>query len=220
MPVRDRHQYLPLALHSYASQCYPRKELILVDDGDEEAWPLVKDIPDCIYIRLSEPMSLGMKRNIGCEAAQGSYIAQMDSDDWSHPLRISQQVEQITRYRKSITGYCCFHLWDVLTGVAHRYASRYVCGASLLYEKSWWKDHPFPDVTVAEDEGYGIHNTEARWPLNGYGKLVALLHESNTSTRQQVERYPEVFPQVPVSEISTAFLSALESSLPRKIVTA
>ena len=219
MPVRDRRRYIPLAINSYLSQTYDNKELIVVDDSEsEELWDLFKDIENCVYARLSSPISIGMKRNIAGEICRGEFLASFDSDDFSSSDRITSQMENLSYFRKAVIGYNSFHLWDIESQKAYRYCiSGYVCGASLLYSREHWRSHPFPDKNVGEDEVYTIQNQNFRVEVSGYGKLSVLLHSQNTSTKNQVMNHPGHFPRVSISELPPDFFEALKVIAPTAV---
>lgn len=219
MPIRNREHLLPIALASYKSQTWERKELVIIDDSDTDfVWPLIKDWPDVIHVRLSEPLSIGLKRNIGAEVATGDFLANFDSDDFSSSDRISSQMDNLAYFKKAVIGYSAFNLWNLEKKQAHRYyMNGYVCGASLLYSREFWRRNPFPDQNVNEDELYTIHNRDARVGVCGYGKLVVLIHQENISTRKQVESHPQFFPRVPASELPPDFFDALKVLSPTAV---
>ena len=57
-------------------------------------------------IHLAEgSITIGAKRNFGCERAAGEYIAHWDDDDYSAPGRLADQIERLKESGKSVTGY-------------------------------------------------------------------------------------------------------------------
>src|SRR5256885_5433311 len=50
---------------------YPVKELIILDDGTDAVEDLIPNNPCIRYICLREKMSVGAKRNLACELANG-----------------------------------------------------------------------------------------------------------------------------------------------------
>jgi glycosyltransferase involved in cell wall biosynthesis len=64
MPTFNRRPFVPHALDYFLRQDYPRRELIIIDDGQDEIGDLVKDVPDVRYVRLHARASIGAKRNL------------------------------------------------------------------------------------------------------------------------------------------------------------
>jgi len=78
-------------------QTYPNKELIIIDDGQEDYAPILADVPagELRYIKLDPAPGqvLGTLRNRSLEEATGDFKAQWDDDDWYHPERIERQAQ-------------------------------------------------------------------------------------------------------------------------------
>ncbi|MGH9943029.1 MAG: glycosyltransferase, partial [Pyrinomonadaceae bacterium] len=51
MPTRNRRAFVPFALQHFLRQDYPRKELIVIDDGDDEVSDLTQGLPGVRYLR-------------------------------------------------------------------------------------------------------------------------------------------------------------------------
>lgn len=96
MPTRNTDEnYLRLAIESILNQTYTNFEFIIIDDGstgnDIEIVQSYKD--GRIRLLHNEfPLRIPRTLNRGFSAAQGKYIARMDSDDISLPCRLKQQV--------------------------------------------------------------------------------------------------------------------------------
>lgn len=93
-PTYNRSDYLHQALQSIVAQTYRPIQAIVVDDGSTESIePVVREVLDgvdgiqWIYLR-QENAGAGAARNRGLEAADGEFVAFLDSDDlWtSHAL--------------------------------------------------------------------------------------------------------------------------------------
>jgi glycosyltransferase involved in cell wall biosynthesis len=99
MVTADREFLCRRAIGCYESQTYPWKELVVVDDGDQDLSPLLAGFPelDIKYHRLAKDpkMALGGLRNVGLEHARGDYVVQWDDDDWYHPERIEKQLRAL-----------------------------------------------------------------------------------------------------------------------------
>jgi glycosyltransferase involved in cell wall biosynthesis len=87
------------AIGSILAQSFRDLEFIVVDDGSDDG---TADLLDRIAaadarMRVIHQENTGLTGALirGCAIARGRYIARQDSDDWSHPERISDQVELI-----------------------------------------------------------------------------------------------------------------------------
>jgi CDP-glycerol glycerophosphotransferase len=86
VPVYNVEPYLATCLESLARQTFGDIEVIMVDDGSTDRSPQIADdfvARDERFRLLTQPNAgLGAARNTGIEAAQGEFIAFVDSDDY------------------------------------------------------------------------------------------------------------------------------------------
>lgn len=107
MVTANRLQIAKRAIKCFAEQLYPNKELIIVDDGEENYNKILKKYSNfnIKYIKLGNQQNntLGFLRNCSLDNATGDYIVQWDDDDWYHPKRLDIQANILTN------GYdaCC-----------------------------------------------------------------------------------------------------------------
>lgn len=85
------------AIASVLAQSYSNLELIVVDDASEDDTPeIVRDWcrRDNRVRLIILPSNVGpyLAKHVGLRQARGAFITCHDSDDWSHPLKIEQQV--------------------------------------------------------------------------------------------------------------------------------
>ena len=97
IPAFDRPNRTQRAIESVAQQTYDRIELIVVDDGSTPPLEDFLDLPneqvaDVRLIRLDKNQGANVARNTGIKAANGDYIAFLDSDDEWHPEKIERQA--------------------------------------------------------------------------------------------------------------------------------
>ena len=89
VPVFNTESYLRKCLDSITSQTLEDIEIIVVDDGSTDGCPSIlaeyeKRDPRIRMIRQPN-FGLAAARNQGIEAAEGLYVAFVDSDDYVHP---------------------------------------------------------------------------------------------------------------------------------------
>src|SRR5262245_40359289 len=88
LPTRGRHDLATQAVECFASQTYPDKELIIVDDADDPSFRYGILRPDSLYVTSIERLNIAAKRQLCCEYTTGDVIAHFDSDDYSDPRRL------------------------------------------------------------------------------------------------------------------------------------
>lgn len=86
VPVYKVEKYLDRCIESIRKQTFKDFEVILVDDGSPDRCPELCDAwsrrDSRIRVIHKENGGLSSARNAGLEAARGSYIGFVDSDDW------------------------------------------------------------------------------------------------------------------------------------------
>lgn len=228
MPTRSRPELAALSLQCALDQNYPgRIEILIFDDDDDPSFyppppPRFRHAPSIVIRYFRHPReqfrTLGDKRNAMCEEAEGDFIAHLDSDDLSAPDRLSVQIGQLLFNPRYISGFHTLPFYDINTGAAYVYHmnSQYACGTTLVYSRDFWRSHPFPSVDVGEDLPYTTGNREARVTSCGRYEMVALLHDGNMSSAQQVRNHPEIFPQIAVDTLPKWFHEAAANVHPKK----
>ena len=101
IPVYNRSEDLVRALNSLVAQTQMNFEVIVVDDGSTEN---IKKVADRFYdllnlqlIRIANSGGPARPRNVGVQAARGSWISFLDSDDWWAPGRIAEVCNTISK---------------------------------------------------------------------------------------------------------------------------
>lgn len=89
VPVFRVEKYINRCVDSILAQSYKNLEIILVDDGSDDACPLICDE----YMKKDKRVKvvhknnggLSSARNAGLAIATGDFVGFVDSDDWIHP---------------------------------------------------------------------------------------------------------------------------------------
>ncbi|NDV77460.1 glycosyltransferase family 2 protein [Dysgonomonas sp. 511] len=95
MPIYNAEKYLSIAIQSIISQTFTDWELILINDGStDKSEDIALSYADkrIRYYKNDGNKGLIYTRNRMIGLAEGEYIAFLDSDDLSLPLRLSKQV--------------------------------------------------------------------------------------------------------------------------------
>jgi len=190
LPTKNRAAFIPQAIRSYQSQTYPHKELIIVDNGTDQTKSLIPtDDPSIQYFTIAGIQFTGDMRNACVNRAKGEVICHFDSDDWSAPERVTDQVTRLGEHGV-VTGYNSMLFYDIRDGRCYRWSFsqsplRYVLGTSLCYTREWWRHHPFPGLLVGEDlRFFQTAQREAGRLVTAVpaeGKMVARVHGHQTS---------------------------------------
>ncbi len=108
IPTYNAPQYLNRALESVATQTRDGVEVIVVDDGSEEACVSQYRLPEGTRL-LRLPHSHGgaaVPRNVGLRAARGRYLALLDHDDVWCPTKLARQVQTLHDHPECAVTYC------------------------------------------------------------------------------------------------------------------
>lgn len=160
LTTRDRPRFLQIALRCYQHQTYPNRELIVVDDGTES--PADEDQVAAVggrLIRVPPGTTIGAKLNTGAEAARGVLCQKMDDDDWYAPKFLETLVEyrlrtQVDRMQPAMTYIMPFLFFELATWEIRRSRDANIPGATLMFDRDDWREHPFRDLARDEDVWY------------------------------------------------------------------
>src|SRR4030095_12998465 len=157
LPTKGRSEFAAKALQCFLSQTYANRELIIFDDLNEPSFSNDVQTDGIYYLRHDTQLTIAEKRNFCCGMASGEVVCHFDSDDWSAPERIADQVERLKESRKGLTGYHSAFFYDEDNKKAYWYdrmVTNFVLGTSMCYLKSFWKDHPFRETKYQREDNY------------------------------------------------------------------
>ena len=104
-------RFLSAAIESALAQTWKNIEVIVVDDGStDESREILKKYEGKIRVILKENGGQASAFNAGIAEARGEIVCFLDSDDISHPDRISRVIE---KYKQGKWGLVCHDL-DVI----------------------------------------------------------------------------------------------------------
>lgn len=98
LPTYNSEKYLCDAIESVLNQTYRDLELIIVNDGSTDGSELIikayqSKYSNIIYLKQTNKGHAGA-RNTGIQAATGTYIAFIDSDDIWLPEKLEEQIKE------------------------------------------------------------------------------------------------------------------------------
>lgn len=196
MPTFERPALVAQAIRYFLRQDYPKRELVIVDDGKDSVESAIPRDAGIRYIRLEGRRTIGHKRNVACENSRGTLIAHWDDDDWIADWRLSYQVNAMLQEPGvPVCGLSTMLYYDPARKRAWRYKfptqrRSWVAGATLCYSKAVWQQHPFGDFDQGEDTHFVWSLPGAMIsPLANHGFYVATMHSRNSSPKRVHHRW-------------------------------
>lgn len=111
IPVYNVEKYLEKCLHSVLTNTFRDLEVICVNDGSpDNCLQILKRIQaedDRVIIINQENQGVQKARNNGIKAANGEYIAFIDSDDWVHPQYFQTLINCIEKTEADVAICGC-----------------------------------------------------------------------------------------------------------------
>lgn len=207
--TRNRPRWFANMARNILLSDYPKDKLswVVVDDGDAASGGRVDDAIarfqsmnpsiNCRYVSLTKQMTIGAKRNRGCEAAPGTatVFVMMDDDDHYPSGSIAARVAWLTAGKKGCIYCSTLPMYD-----CKRYISAInvppldlapeerVSEASLAFTRAFWAERQFPAaVMMAEGEGFLSGRISQTAEIPPEGILVSFLHGANATSRRVPE---------------------------------
>jgi len=105
IPAYNSQLWISDTLRSAVAQTWPRKEIIIVDDGSTDQTLAVARRFECENVRVYTQKNQGAAatRNKAFSLSQGDYIQWLDADDLLTPDKISKQMEALDRSPSKVT---------------------------------------------------------------------------------------------------------------------
>lgn len=167
MPVYNAERFVAQAIESVLAQTYRNLELILVDDCSTDhslsilQYYAQKDTR--IHVLANEQNSgVANTRNTGIQAANGTYIALLDSDDCWHETKLEKQISRMMSMNADIS-YCSVDMVDENNRKIKTFAvpektdyeemlvrCYFIC-STVVIEAALLKAHPFRTEYYHED---------------------------------------------------------------------
>jgi glycosyltransferase involved in cell wall biosynthesis len=95
IPAFNAERWIDKCIESAVAQTWPRKEIIVVDDGSTDAtFRIASSVSSSlVQVRKQENQGASAARNHALSLAQGDYIQWLDADDVLAPDKIERQLE-------------------------------------------------------------------------------------------------------------------------------
>ena len=193
MPTYNRRAFVARAIAYYAQQDYENRELVVLDDGEDAVGDLVPgDDPMIRYLRMDQRATIGRKRQMACEAADGDVMVQWDDDDWFGPTRLSRQVAPLATGTADIAGILKGYLLDLPPFRFYRGGpplhegdlhSSIVAGTLCFTRTAWRSTGGYPDCSIGEEVAMLREISERGGrvaPIVNDGMYVTVRHRANS----------------------------------------
>jgi glycosyltransferase involved in cell wall biosynthesis len=107
IPAYNAEKWIKESIVSAQSQTWPRKEIIIVDDGSIDNTLKIAKLYESKFIKVITQKHRGgcSARNKAYSSAQGDYIQWLDADDLLAPDKISEQMKFAENDRLKMTLY-------------------------------------------------------------------------------------------------------------------
>ncbi len=185
-PTFGRPHHLRYLVRFFQAQTYPEKELLILDDSpeaSEEMQLIAESSPEISYIHHPERLSIGKKRNMLIEKAQGEIIVQFDDDDYYASAYIQAMVNALgDEDFITLSGWYAYNMkdqifayWDTSAVMKHHYVLNSLqptevttgefvreslitfvwgYGFSYVFKKTVFPTVQFEDINFGEDFGF------------------------------------------------------------------
>ena len=170
MLANGRPEMVSRAIKSFLAQTYENKRLLIWDSSPGLTCCDQLDHNGVVHVPAMDGGSIGCLRNEANSFwTEYPIIVHWDSDDWSHPNRIAEQVALLQASGAECVGYNEMLFWDACAAVevdlsteaaidigeAWLYRAavpNYAVGTSMAYWRDTWKRNQFPDLSEGCDD--------------------------------------------------------------------
>lgn len=191
IPVYNASKFLAKTLDSAINQTYKNIEILLIDDcSKDNSLEIMLDYErkdSRIKVLTSEKnQGVAAVRNRGIQAANGDYIALLDSDDIWIETKLEKQIKALKENNADIS-YCsyCFinendksvmHPFVVPSDITYQKMlyCNYIGCSTVLAKASLFKEHPFKKRFYHED--YVLWMELLRIPVKAIGIKEVLVN--------------------------------------------
>ena len=109
-------KFLPRAIDSALQQTYPKKEVIVVDDGSTDNSPqIITRYGDLIRPVFQENRGRSFATNVGFLASRGEIIFFLDADDIFSPHKVETMVNYFLQVMPQTPDALIFHRMEMTT---------------------------------------------------------------------------------------------------------
>lgn len=201
MPVYNGEKYLRPAIESILNQTFSDFEFLIINDGStDNSESIILSYKDerIRYVKNENNLKLIKTLNKGISLSRGKYIARMDCDDISFPIRFEKQIEAL-RNNPELDGVCgrsydLYHDLSIrrnlrflpLHSAAFRFISQFEVSfihPSLMVKTAVLQKEPFKD----DESALNIEDMELGSRLSSKGYNIENLNTFLIYYRKNIE---------------------------------
>lgn len=181
-----------MALACYRHQTYPRRELVVVDDGDRFSADAgaIAGVGGRL-IRVDSGTPLGAKLNRGVGEARGVLCQKMDDDDWYAPRFLETMVSTLLTSwavvcRPTLAFLMPFLFFDLARWEVRQSVENNIPGATLLFGREDCEERGFRALPQDEDVWFLLDRLRlgtSLLPVQGLETFLAVRHRGGTADR-------------------------------------
>ena len=168
MPVYNGEKTIAHSIGSVISQTNPNWELIVINDASSDATAQIvqefaKNDPRIHLLTNKKNMGIAYSRNHGIQAAQGQWVAFLDSDDSWHEDKLQKQTDHMTQKSAKIAYTATVYTneksqlssYILPAGPETTYKdllkANVMSCSSIMVTRDLMLRHPFPEGFMHED---------------------------------------------------------------------
>lgn len=199
-PTYNRSKFFAAALDCYLAQTYilERREWIILDDGSEPLDELLASVPSTVkirYIKVSQKMSIGAKRNRLNAEASGDIIVCWDDDDYYPVDRLAHIAQKMaSQPRISLAGSSLMYIYfqdDASIWQTGPFGPTHATAGTLAYRKSYAATHKYDEtVKFAEETSFLENYKNPMIQLDPRKSILCIAHTANTYSKSGLRVAP------------------------------
>lgn len=184
IPTYNRKKFEKLIEYNIKRQTYYKiKEVIILDDGDDEMLNL--NIPyKIVYLKNLPRCTIGYKRNLGCELSTSEYIAFMDTDDYYDDNYISHSIFKLSTTDYQVCGQADMLMYHKDTNQFYQQSCMFIHlfnEATLVFKRKYWLENKFSETSSGEAVGFLSNHCECLFEVKP--QMVCIIHDTNTISK-------------------------------------
>lgn len=203
-PTYNRRTFIPTLIQCFLHQTYPRDrmEWIIFDDGSDCVEDLFQDVmkqnPNIRYIRGTEKLNIGAKRNRLNREAKGDIIVAMDDDDYYPPVRVTHVVTMFKKFPKiELAGSSELYMYFTDDKTIYKfgpYNANHATNGTMAWRRSYALTHTYDEtVTHAEEKSFLDKYIHPMIQLDAMKVMLVLSHAENTFNKKKLRDEPSPF---------------------------
>jgi glycosyltransferase involved in cell wall biosynthesis len=210
-PTYCRREYLPLLIEFVKAQNYDLKkcEWVILDDSPESNADLFVDLVNSKTIKVrychyvDGRLTIGSKRNMLNELAEGEIMIAFDDDDYHTPDRVGHTVAMLNKFKAEFAGnselYMYFTDDDTIWKYDGQHGPNHFTNGTAAYRRSYISEHRYdPEARQAEESSFSNSYEKPIVQLNPLKSILVKCHPGNTVDKRFMRIFNPVMKSTPL----------------------